>query len=115
MVLVVDTLTSIAISARDVLPIALFLFVFQRFVIGGAIPNGRRIMVGFIFVVIGLGLFLVGLEQTLFPLGKLMAGQLTDPAFLLEATGRSLADLTWQDFYWVYIFAAAIGFSTTFQ
>ena len=100
-------------SAVDVLPIAVFLFAFQRLVIGGAMPNGRRIIVGFAFVVVGLGLFLVGLEQTLFPLGRLMAAQLTDPAFLLESAGQSVANLRWQDFYWVYIFAAAIGFSTT--
>jgi hypothetical protein len=113
MELIVDTLTFIAGSALDVLPIALFLFIFQRLVIGGPMPNGRRIAVGFGFVVVGLGLFLVGLEQTLFPLGRLMAAQLTDPAFLLDAIGETAADLTWQDFYWVYIFAAAIGFSTT--
>ncbi len=111
--LIVSTLQSIAGSALDVLPIALFLFIFQRLVIGGPMPNGRQIIVGFLFVVVGLGLFLVGLEQTLFPLGRLMAAQLTDPAFLLESAGNIAADLTWQDFYWVYLFAAAIGFSTT--
>jgi hypothetical protein len=111
--LIVSTLQFIAGSALDVLPIALFLFIFQRLVIGGPMPNGRQIIVGFLFVVVGLGLFLVGLEQTLFPLGRLMAAQLTDPAFLLEAAGNVAAELTWQDFYWVYIFAAAIGFSTT--
>lgn len=100
-------------SAIDVLPIAVFLFAFQWLVIGGAMPNGRRIIAGFAFVVVGLGLFLVGLEQTLFPLGRLMAAQLTDPAFLLETAGQTVANLDWQDFYWVYIFAAAIGFSTT--
>lgn len=100
-------------SAIDVLPIAVFLFAFQWLVIGGAMPNGRRIIAGFGFVVVGLGLFLVGLEQTLFPLGRLMAAQLTDPAFLLETAGQTVANLSWQDFYWVYIFAAAIGFSTT--
>jgi hypothetical protein len=64
-------------------------------------------------VVVGLGLFLVGLEQTLFPLGRLMAAQLTDPAFLHDAVGRGTAALVWQDYYWVYLFALAIGFSTT--
>lgn len=113
MELLVETFSFIAGSALDVLPIALFLFAFQWLVIGGAMPNRRQIIVGFLFVVVGLGLFLVGLEQTLFPLGRLMAGQLTDPAFLLETVGRTAENLTWQDFYWVYIFAAAIGFSTT--
>lgn len=113
MELVETAIRSIGASAIDVLPIAVFLFGFQWFVIGGAIPNGRRIIAGFGFVVLGLGLFLVGLEQTLFPLGRLMAAQLTDPAFLLQSAGQTVANLSWQDFYWVYIFAAAIGFSTT--
>lgn len=111
--LVIDALQFIANSALDVLPIAVFLFLFQRFVIGGRMPNRNRILVGFGFVVLGLGLFLVGLEQTLFPLGRLMAQQLTSPEFLLDDATRSLSSLSWQDFYWVYIFAAAIGFSTT--
>jgi hypothetical protein len=111
--LVVSTLQFIFDSAIDVLPIAVFLFVFQRLVIGQPLANGKQIVVGFVFVVIGLGLFLVGLEETLFPLGKLMAEQLTDPGFLHESVGKVAADLVWQDYYWVYLFALAIGFSTT--
>ncbi len=99
-------------SAADVLPIVIFLFVFQRLVIGEHMSNWKQIAVGFVFVVVGLGLFLVGLEQTLFPLGRLMAQQLTDPEFLRQASGGA-AELVWQDYYWVYIFALAIGFSTT--
>ncbi|MEM8814508.1 MAG: DUF1538 domain-containing protein [Pseudomonadota bacterium] len=109
----VATLRYIADSAVDVLPIALFLFAFQRLVIGQPLQNSRQIVVGFVFVVVGLGLFLEGLEMSLFPLGRLMAGQLTDPQFLLEVVGKAADEITWQDFYWVYIFAAAIGFSTT--
>lgn len=111
--LIVGVMYSIAGSAIDVLPIAVFLFGFQFFVIGGAMPNANRIAAGFLFVVVGLGLFLVGLEQTLFPLGRLMAEQLTNPTFLQEITGHDGESLVWQDYYWVYIFAAAIGFSTT--
>ncbi len=111
-----DLITSsfgfIAGSAFDVLPIVLFLFLFQRFVIGGPFPHAKRIIAGFIFVVVGLGLFLNGLERTLFPLGRLMAEQLTDPAFLFETSGASTTPL-WQDYFWVYVFALAIGFSTT--
>ena len=103
----------IADSAADVLPIAIFLFAFQRLVIGEPLANGRQVMIGFLFVVVGLGLFLVGLETALFPLGKLMAQQLTDPAFLYETVGKTVGNLVWQDYYWVYIFACAIGFSTT--
>ena len=46
MELLAETLAFIAGSALDVLPIALFLFVFQRLVIGGPMPNRRRIVVG---------------------------------------------------------------------
>lgn len=111
--LITDIFRFLAGSAVDVIPIAAFLFAFQWLVIGGALPNTRRIVVGFLFVVLGLGLFLVGLEQTLFPLGKLMAAQLTHPEFLRDAPAGIASDLTWRDFHWVYIFAACIGFSTT--
>jgi len=111
--LLINAFKFIANSALDVLPIAVFLFAFQRFVIGGPMPNRKQILIGFAFVVVGLGLFLVGLEQTLFPLGRLMAQQLTDPEFLLNDATRAISSLNWNDFYWVYIFAAAIGFSTT--
>jgi hypothetical protein len=100
-------------SAVDVLPIAIFLFAFQRLVIGEPLANSKQILAGFVFVVVGLGLFLIGLETTLFPLGKLMAQQLTDPALLHEASGKAVENLVWQDYYWVYVFACAIGFSTT--
>jgi len=113
MELIADTFRNVAGAALDVLPIALFLFAFQWLVIGGKMPNGRQIVVGFCFVVVGLGFFLQGLELSLFPLGRLMATQLTDPQFLLDSAELAVSELTWQDFYWVYIFAAAIGFSTT--
>jgi len=100
-------------SAVDILPIVVFLFAFQRIVMGQPLANGKRILVGFVFVVVGLGLFLLGLDQTLFPLGKLMAQQLTDPAFLFETAGESMSNLAWHHYYWVYVFACAIGFSTT--
>jgi hypothetical protein len=99
-------------SALDVLPIAIFLFAFQRLVIGDRMQNWKQILVGFAFVVVGLGLFLVGLEETLFPLGRMMAQQLTDPGFLQVVAGNA-DTLVWQDYYWVYIFALAIGISTT--
>jgi len=113
MELIVASLHFIVDSAVDVLPIVVFLFAFQRLVIGGSMPNRKQIVLGFLFVVVGLGLFLVGLEQTLFPLGRLMAQQLTDPDFLHAAVGRGASALVWQDYYWVYLFALAIAFSTT--
>ena len=111
--LIRDSLIFVLDSATDVAPIVTFLFAFQLFVIRERIPNFWQIVVGFVFVTIGLGLFLVGLEKTLFPLGRLMAQQLTNPDFLHEVSGRVGAALLWHDFHWVYLFAAAIGFSTT--
>ncbi len=111
--LIRDSLIFVLDSATDVAPIVMFLFAFQLFVIRERIPNFWQIVVGFGFVTIGLGLFLVGLEKTLFPLGRLMAQQLTNPDFLHQVSGRVGAALLWHDFHWVYLFAAAIGFSTT--
>ena len=112
MELIVISFEFVANSAVDVLPIMVFLFVFRWLVIGGPMPNWKQIAVGFLFVIVGLGLFLLGLEQTLFPLGRLMAQQLTDPEFLHAAAWRGSSALVWQDYYWVYLFALALGFST---
>ncbi len=111
--LILEMLLFVWDSAEDVAPIVLFLVAFQLLVLRERIPNLKQILVGFGFVTVGLGLFLVGLEETLFPLGRLMAQQLTDPEFLYQISGHVRETLVWQDFYWVYIFAAAIGFATT--
>ena len=100
-------------TLRDVLPIIAIIFGFQFFVIRKPIPQLRRVLVGFAYVIIGLTLFLLGLEKALFPIGRLMSAQLTDPAFILSGA-QSLAGVPdWQDYYWVYLFAFAIGASTT--
>jgi hypothetical protein len=99
-------------TLRDVLPIAAVIFGFQVLVIRRPIPNMKSVLVGFFYVLLGLAFFLQGLEHALFPLGKLMAQQLTDPSFIY---GSSVAPTIphWSDYYWVYLFAAAIGFATT--
>ncbi len=102
---------TIGSTVLDVLPIAAILIGFQVGVLRQTIPHLKRVMIGTVYVVLGLSFFLFGLEQALFPLGKTMARQLTDPAFI--GAGIDAAQLTWHDYYWVYIFAFAIGFSTT--
>lgn len=97
-------------TVRDVLPIAAIIFGFQFFVIRRPIPHLKQVLIGFFYVLLGLSLFLIGLEEALFPLGKLMATQLTDPAFILG--DEVMRALKWDDYFWVYIFAFAIGFST---
>lgn len=106
--LFLDTLLS---TLRDVLPIAGIIFGFQLLVIRRPVANLKKVLIGFGYVLLGLTLFLIGLEEALFPLGKLMAEQLTDPAFILgEGVSRALL---WDDYVWVYLFAFAIGFATT--
>lgn len=97
-------------TVQDVLPIAAILFGFQWLVIRRSIPNLKKVLIGFVYVLVGLALFLEGLDQALFPLGRLMAQQLTDPAFI-HATGQAVKGVNWWDYRWVYLFAAAIGFS----
>ncbi|MDH5469044.1 MAG: DUF1538 domain-containing protein [Gammaproteobacteria bacterium] len=100
-------------TIADVLPIAAIIFGFQLFVLRERIPNLKSVLTGFVYVLIGLTLFLVGLEEALFPAGKLMAQQLTDPEFIRGSVAAVGDALRWQDYAWVYLFAAAIGFSTT--
>ena len=110
-----ELLHTLVATISDVLPIAVIIFGFQLFVLRKPIPHVGRVLAGFLYVLIGLAFFLEGLELALFPLGKLMAAQLTDPAFIASvshAAGQVTA-LNWQDYYWVYLFAFAIGFSTT--
>ncbi len=51
--------------------------------------------------------------MALFPLGETMAIQLTTPDFVREFKLSLGQQLKWVDYYWVYIFAFLIGFSTT--
>ncbi len=90
----------------DVLPIVAIIGGFQLFVIRRPIHDLRRMLTGFVYVIIGLALFLTGLEKALFPVGKLMASQLAGPV---------AADINarWYDYYWIYLFAASVGFATT--
>ena len=111
--LMVSFAKTLAITVRDVMPIVCILFTFQLVVLRKPVVNPKKILVGFVYVILGLSLFLMGLELALFPLGSSMASQLTAPSFLFgEATTLPL-EINWQHYYWVYIFAAAIGFSTT--
>ena len=100
-------------NIKDVSPIVIVIFGFQLFILKQPIPNFKKVAIGVLYVLVGLSVFLVGLEQALFPLGKLMAQQLTDPHFI-QATARHAGQvLDWQDYKWVYVFAFTIGLSTT--
>ncbi|CAN2039520.1 Na(+), Li(+), K(+)/H(+) antiporter subunit B [Candidatus Magnetomoraceae bacterium gMMP-15] len=99
-------------TCRDVLPIVFLIGGFQFFILGQPIPHLNHVIIGSVYVVIGLALFLTGLEKALFPLGNIMATQLTDPAFLYDVE-NVIHEVDWKAYKWVYLFAAMIGFATT--
>lgn len=102
----------------DVLPILGVIVGFQVLILRKRPPHLGRVVIGVVYVILGLALFLIGLEEALFPLGTTMAQQLTAPDFiaahsLLADAAVSFDAVRWQDYYWVYLFAAAIGLATT--
>ncbi len=107
--MILESGRSIIATSIDVFPVALFLFFFHAAVLRRRLVNRGRILAGFCLVVVGLGLFLIGLERGLFPLGRLMAEQLTT----VSAAGQNGLPPHWADYYWVYVFAFMVGFGTT--
>jgi hypothetical protein len=98
------------LTIRDVAPVILLVVLFQFFVLKQNLPNLRKVVLGVLLVIIGLSLFLMGLEKALFPIGQIMAEQLSEPNFI----SKSYEDpKSWVAYYWIYIFAAMIGFATT--
>lgn len=95
----------------DLLPILAVIFGFQFLVLRRPMKKIRRVLAGLLLVLLGLALFLFGLERALFPLGAVMAEQLTSPAFLpVVAEG---VERHWTHYYWIFLFAFAIGAATT--
>jgi uncharacterized membrane protein (DUF2068 family) len=90
-------LKSLLESFYDLLPIVLVIGFFQLVVLKQPIPNLLEILIGSFFVLIGLTLFVQGLEMGLFPLGESLA-------FAFAKKGS----LTW-----LLIFAFALGFGAT--
>jgi hypothetical protein len=99
-------------TCRDLFPVLALIVFFQYIILRQPIPRLRQVVVGFGYVLIGLTLFLVGLEKALFPLGKIMAQQLSAPEFVF---GSEMApeNPEWRAYAFVYVFAALIGFATT--
>jgi len=90
-------LTSLLESLRDLLPIILVIGFFQFAVLQEPIPNFGEIALGIVFVVIGLTLFVQGLNMGLFPIGETMA--------------RSFASKG--NLFLLLVFSFALGFGTT--
>ena len=84
-------------TLRDLTPIILVITFFQIVVLEQPFPNLENVLVGLLLVMLGLALFIQGLEMGLFPLGESMA-----KAF---ARKGSLA--------WLLTFAFALGFGVT--
>jgi len=84
-------------SLRDLLPIILVIAFFQFAVLQQPIPNFGEIAIGILFVVIGLTLFVQGLNMGLFPIGESMA-------YAFASKGN---------IFWLLCFAFALGFGTT--
>jgi len=84
-------------SLRDLLPIILVIGFFQFAVLQQPIPNLGEIVLGIVFVVIGLTLFVQGLNMSLFPIGESMAYSFAKKGSL----------------FWLLCFAFALGFGTT--
>ncbi|MEZ0147697.1 MAG: DUF1538 family protein [Candidatus Reddybacter sp.] len=84
-------------SLRDLLPILLVILFFQYFVLQQALPNVGQLLLGVVFVILGLTFFIHGLEQGLFPIGESMAH-----AFARKGS-----------VFWLLSFAFCLGFGTT--
>ncbi len=87
----------VADSARDLAPIVIVIAFFQLVVLRQPIPDLAEILIGLLFVLIGLTLFIQGLELALFPIGESMAN-----AFARKGS-----------LFWLLTFAFALGFGTT--
>jgi hypothetical protein len=84
-------------SMRDLLPIVVVILFFQFAVLQQPLPDIGQLLIGVLFVVLGLTFFIHGLEQGLFPIGESMAH-----AFARKGS-----------IFWLIVFAFCLGFGTT--
>lgn len=84
-------------SFRDLIPIILVIGFFQTVVLRQPFPNLEEVLLGLVFVVVGLSLFVRGLESGLFPLGESMAHAFARKGSLIA----------------LFAFAFCLGFGTT--
>lgn len=81
----------------DVFPIIVVIVFFQLVIIQKPFPELGQTLFGIVLVVIGLFIFILGLESALFPIGEKMANE-----FALKG-----------NLWWIIFFGFALGFSTT--
>ena len=84
-------------AGRDLLPVILVITVFQLAVLRQPFPELLEVLIGAVLVIVGLMLFVQGLEMGLFPIGETLAVAFAQKGSLV----------------WLLIFAFGLGFSTT--
>jgi hypothetical protein len=84
-------------SLRDLAPIIFVVGFFQIAVLQEPFPDLVRILFGLLAVIVGLALFMRGLDICLFPIGESMAGAFAEKG----------------NVWWILAFAFALGFGTT--
>lgn len=77
-------------SGKDLLPIVLVVAFFQIVVIGQSIPGIAGIFMGLFWTLLGLSLFVYGLELALFPIGESLAHSFVKQGKLLGLLSFSL-------------------------
>ena len=102
-------------TVNDVLPIAAIIFGFQFLVLRQKPANLNEILWGSYGYWWAFPCSCWAFSGACSPWGRLMAEQLTDPVFIQSTldAGETAANINWTHYYWVYIFAFLIGFSTT--
>jgi len=90
-------LKSLVSSLRDLFPIVCVILFFQIIVLQQPMPGVFDVLLGTLFVVVGLAIFIQGLELGLFPIGESLAY-----AFARKGS-----------VFWLLVFAFFLGFSTT--
>ncbi len=96
-------------TTRDILPLLVIILGFQKWILKKPIDNIKQLASGIFLVILGLTFFLDGLEMALFPIGRMMAEQLTSPEFINAHLSSSVVDT----YFWVFMFAFFMGFTTT--
>lgn len=94
---VLPFLRLIGASAKDLSPIVLIVVFFQIVVLKQNIPNLLDLTLGLILVMLGLSIFVQGLEMALFPIGGSLANALARKGSLM----------------WLMLFSFGLGFGTT--
>ncbi len=97
-------------TGQNILPVITIIIGFQLLVIRKPLAHPKKTISGFIYLLLGIVFLLEGLDLALFPLGSLMAAQLTTSDFLGVTYLHEVS--SWQTYFWVYIFAASLGFAS---